>query len=99
MSNSAVEDRKSDRLVARVSPYQKQLLEQAAALEERTLAGFVVAHAVERAEKVVRERNVFRLNHEQAVRFVEIMSRKPRPLTAASRRAMKAYRAKAIEME
>jgi uncharacterized protein (DUF1778 family) len=96
--SSATAERKTDRLVARISRRQKGMLERAAALEERTLASFVVAHALERAESVLNEQNVLRLNQEHSFRFVEVISRKPRRPSAAVIKAAKAYRAKVVEM-
>jgi uncharacterized protein (DUF1778 family) len=97
MSVTALEP-KTDRLVARVSRRQKQLLEQAAAIEERTLAGFVIAHAIEQAESVVRKERVIRLNYEQSMRFIEAMSKKPRRPSAAIKAASKAYKEQVIEL-
>jgi uncharacterized protein (DUF1778 family) len=97
MSEVAAEP-KTDRLVARVSRRQKDILARAAALEERTLAGFVIAHAMDRAESVLNQKNVIRLNQEQSIRFFEVISRKPRPLSAATIKAQKAYKAKVVEV-
>jgi uncharacterized protein (DUF1778 family) len=89
--SSALRETKTSRVVARISDRQKKLLEKAAAMEARSVASFLVAHGVERAEYVLREETVLRLNEEQSARFLEVISRKPRRAPATVQKAAKAY--------
>jgi uncharacterized protein (DUF1778 family) len=95
---SAVEETKEERLVARVSRTHKQLLEKAAAMEGRSVASFVVTHAVDSAERVLREQDTIRLNLDQSRKFAEAMLRAPRPATAAMKKANRAHRARVVEL-
>lgn len=87
---TAVGEKKNTRLVARVSATNKRLLEKAAALEGRTLANFVVSHAIATAESVVRRQNLIRLNEEQSERFLKALL-DPKPPTAALKKAMREH--------
>ena len=88
---SAATDKKALRLVARVSRSEKKLFQQAAALEGRTLAGFILAHAREAAERAVTRQNTIRLNSQQSREFVEALLATPRAPTTAMKRALKRY--------
>ena len=94
---TATENKKTERLVARVSPRDKELIEQAAELEGRSLASFAVEHLVARAREVIEERQIIRLNEEESRRFVEILNAPPRPPTEEMKRALKEYRETVIE--
>ncbi len=94
---STTAPRKSGRLVARVTPEDKSLLEQAAMLEGCSVGRFVVSHSRAAAEKVVRERETIRLNAEESRRFVQALFAPPRPPTRRFKRALSAYRETVIE--
>ncbi len=94
--STVTNERKSERLVARVSRHDKALLERAADIEGRSLATFVVAHAVADAERLVNGHETTRLNAEESRRFVEALLAPPRPPTAALKRAMARYRRNVI---
>ena len=85
-------ERKTDRLVARLSPSEKAMIEKAAHLEGRKVARFVVQHALTRAREVVRQAEALRLDTEQSQRFVEALLAPPRKPDAAFRNAYRAYR-------
>lgn len=89
-------ERKSQRLVARVSETHKKLFERAAEMEGRSVATFVIAHAVEAAEQLIREHDIIRLNAEQSRRFVEALLAPPRPIPDALRRAQKEYQKRVV---
>jgi uncharacterized protein (DUF1778 family) len=95
---SALEETKVERLVARVSRTHKELLERAAAMEGRSVASFVVTHAVDSAERVLREQETIRLNLEQSRKFADALLRSPRPATAAMKKANRAHRARVVEV-
>lgn len=84
--------KKSERLVARVSPQDKALLERAASLEGRSLASFAVEHLLAYARGVIEDREVIRLNEEQTRRFVETLIAPPRKPTPQFLEALRDYR-------
>ena len=90
--SSVTIERKAQRLVARVSRTHKKLFEQAAAIEGRSVATFVVAHAVKAAEELLREQKVIQLNAEQSRRFVRALLAAPRPPTRRLKEAFALYR-------
>jgi uncharacterized protein (DUF1778 family) len=79
------------RLEARISPEQKAILQQAAALSGRTLSEFVIASAQEAANRVIREYETIRLSRAEQIAFVSALLEPPAP-HARLRRAAKAYR-------
>ncbi len=84
-------ERKSQRLVARVTRRHKRMFERAAAMEGRSVATFVVAHALEAAGQLLGEQEIIRLNSEQSRRFAEALLAPPGPVPPALRRANKEY--------
>ena len=62
--------RRSDRLVARITPEDKSLLTRAAALEGSSLASFVVSHIRNAAREVIRHHDSIQLNETESRRFV-----------------------------
>jgi len=89
--------RKSGRLVARLTPEDKALLEQAAVLENCSLGSFVVLHCRAAAEKVLRDRERIRLDAEESRRFVQALLGRPRPATRRFKEALLLYREMVIE--
>lgn len=83
--------RKSDRLVARVTPEDKVLLERAAVLKGCSVGTFVVLHVRAAAEKVVEEHETIRLNVKQSQHFVEALLAPPRRPTKRMREALALY--------
>lgn len=65
--------RRSDRLVARVTPEDKALLERAAGLEGCSVAVFVLSHVRAAAEEVVERHDTTRLNQMESRRFVRAL--------------------------
>jgi uncharacterized protein (DUF1778 family) len=95
---AVIEETKAGRLVARVSRTHKELLERAAAIEGQSVASFIVTHAVDSAERVVREQETIRLNLEQSRRFADALLRSPRAATVAMKRANRAHRLRVTEL-
>ena len=87
--STLAKERKNQRLVARVSRNHKKLFERAAAIEGRSVATFVIAHALQAAEELVRQQQIIRLNAEQSRRFVEALLAPARPVPDALKRASK----------
>lgn len=82
---------KGDRLEARVSAEQKDLLQRAANLQGRTLTEFLVSSAQAEAERVIQEHDVIRLSVRDSQHFASLILDPPPPndrLRAAMRRHM-----------
>jgi uncharacterized protein (DUF1778 family) len=94
---TATKSRKSDRLVARLTPHDKALLERAAGLEGCSVAAFVVSHVRAAAEKVVQDNEVIRLTAKESRRFVEALLAPPRRPTKRMQNALALYRATVSE--
>jgi uncharacterized protein (DUF1778 family) len=83
---------KRERLQARLSEAQKELLQRAADLEGQSLSGFVIQSALHHAEQVIRAREVIQLSARDSRVFVEALlnppalSRRMRSLAARYRR-------------
>ncbi len=88
-SQPRLERAKADRLEARVTAEQKELLQRAAHLQGRTLTEFVVSSAQAEAERVIRDRDVILLSVRDSQAFAAIVLNPPAPndrLRAAMRR-------------
>jgi len=85
-------EQKAERFVARVTRADKRLFAQAASLEGRSMATFVIAHARQAAEQTIARRKVIHLGPEDSRRFVEALLARPRPPTARMKRAIKSHR-------
>lgn len=77
---------KSERVAARLSPEQKQLLQRAADLEHRTLTDFMVESGLRSAEDVIRRHEVITLTERGARAFMEAVYNPP-PANAYLRQA------------
>jgi uncharacterized protein (DUF1778 family) len=80
------------RLEARVTPEQKELLQRAASLQGRSLADFVVASAQEAALRAIQDMEIIRLSAADSRVFAEALLNPPKP-NRALRNAAKRYRA------
>ena len=81
--------RRHERLEARVSREQKNLLERAAALEGRSLTDFVVASAQAAAMETIERHEVIALTTLDSLAFTQALMHPPAPneqLRAAARR-------------
>ena len=84
--------RRSNRLVARVTPEDKALLERAAGLEGCTVTRFVVSHLRAAAEEIVRRHDTVRLNQAESRRFVTALLAPPKPPAKRMRAALALHR-------
>jgi uncharacterized protein (DUF1778 family) len=75
--------RKEERLEARVTPEQKELIARAAALRGYSVTEFVVASAQKAAADVIQESEVLRLRGEAQEIFVNAILNPPSPNEAA----------------
>jgi len=96
--NAVLKEQKKLRFVARVSAADKQLFQRAAALEGRSMATFVIAHAREGARQTITQSNLIQLNADDSVRFVEALLAPPRHPTSAMKASIRAYR-KAVKSD
>ena len=83
---------KAERLVARVSPDDKRVIERAAALSGQSVASFVIAHARDAAEKALERHDRIRLGSEDSIRFVESLLAPVRKVPKAAKDAFEEYR-------
>jgi uncharacterized protein (DUF1778 family) len=75
----SVRKRDRTRIDFRPKPGQKELFEQAAALEGQTLTEFLIRSAEERAKRVLDHHEAMRLRGESSARFVSLLVNAPSP--------------------
>jgi uncharacterized protein (DUF1778 family) len=92
MATLQYDPRRSDRLVARITPEDKSLLTRAAALEGLSLASFVVSHIRGAAQEVIRHHDSIQLNESESRRFVEALLAPPTKATKRFTRALNLHR-------
>jgi len=90
-------EQKSQRFVARVTATDKQLFQQAAAIEGRSMATFIITHVREVARQVINQSNRVRLDADQSRRLVEALLAPPGQPAAALKKAMGRYRRQVTE--
>lgn len=81
---------RTERLVARVTPEQKELIEHAAHLTGRTLTDFILAAVQEAAGRAVREHEVLTLSARDSLAFARAILDPPTPNDALRRAADRA---------
>ena len=88
---TASNSQKQERLDARLTQEQKELLEQAAALEHTSLTNFVVRSAQRAAEQTIHNHSVLVLSARASRDFVDALLNPPAP-NAALRAAAEDYK-------
>ncbi len=83
--------RKSERLETRVTPEQKELVQQAAALQGRSLTDFVSASVQQGAEQTIREHTVITLSARDSRAVMEALLN-PEPAGPWLRQAAERYK-------
>ena len=83
---------KEDRLVARVSRVDKELIERGAEVAGISVANFVVSHARKAAETLIREEGLIRLTAVESRHVMDALLAPPSPPTAAAKKALARYR-------
>jgi uncharacterized protein (DUF1778 family) len=83
---------KEDRLVARITRADKELIERGAAVAGQSVANFVIAHARQAAETLIREEGIIRLTAEESRRLVDALLAPGQAPTAAMKKSLKRYR-------
>ena len=87
------DQRKAERLEARISREQKQLIQRAATLTGRSLTEFVVSSLQEAATRTIHEHELIALSRKDQEIFVRALLSPPAP-NQKLRRAAQAYQAK-----
>ena len=82
---------KQDRLEARITPEQKQLIARAAALRGSSVTDFIVASAQQAAADTIKDFEFLTLHDEARDVFVNAILHPPAP-NAAARRAAQRYK-------
>jgi len=82
---------RSERLETRVTAEQKRLIEQAAALQGRTLTDFVLTSAQEAARRTIDDHGRLELSLRDSEAFVEALLN-PKPVNARLRETVRRYR-------
>ena len=82
---------KDDRLQVRLDAESKAVLQRAAGYRRKTISQFVLATAIEEAEKVIRENEVVTLSGPDWKIFYEALTNPPKP-NAALRKAFAKYK-------
>ena len=81
---------KTERIEARTSLAVRQLIEQAALLEGRSLSDFIISMASEGAKKTIQEFNQLKLSAEDQLAFAESLLN-PKPAPEALKQAMQRH--------
>ena len=89
MSKTA--DIKEDRLQVRLDAESKSMLQRAASYRHKTVSQFVLATALEEAEKVIRENEVVTLSRPDWKIFYDALTNPPAP-NPALRKAFSKYK-------
>lgn len=82
---------KEDRLVARISHTDKELIERGAMVAGISVANFVITHARAAAEVLIREDGVIRLSAEESRKLMDVLLAPPSPPTAAAKKTLLRY--------
>ncbi len=82
---------KPERLEARITREQKQLIEHAAELEGRSITDFVVASAQSAARQVIQDHEILKLTARDREIFVQALLNPPKP-TGKLRQAVHRYK-------
>jgi uncharacterized protein (DUF1778 family) len=91
-SSSKSREARSARLEARTTPDVRDQIERAAALQGRSVSDFVVASALEAAQRAITTTEIVHLSRRASIAFANALIDPPEP-TAALREAAAQYRA------
>ena len=79
-SQSALADRRTEKLDLRVSPSAKAKLQAAASAAHRSMSDFVMESALSKADEMLAERRIFTVNAEKWAEFLAALDAPTRPL-------------------
>jgi len=86
-----VGDKKEERIVAWLTAEAKQQVDQAAAIQGRSISDFIVQAAIKEAAQVIEGQRIIRLTLEDSVALAELMHGEPK-VNEASVAAMRRHR-------
>lgn len=89
---------KSERINLRVDGFTKEMLEQAAVINHRSLTNFIIECAKIQAEQILEREKTIRLSKRDWDKFIRVVANPPKP-NAALKRAAKNYRAMKIKSD
>lgn len=75
---TATRTNRTEKLDLRLTPAAKRALQSAAEASHKTLSEFMLESALERADSVLADRQVFRLDADRWKRFLAALDTKPR---------------------
>lgn len=75
----SVRIRKEERLETRLPAEAKHQIEQAAALQGRSVSDFVVQAAMDQAHKVIEQQRLIKLTVDESVALAKLMMAEPKP--------------------
>lgn len=70
---------KDERINLRIDRHTKELIEQAAAIDHRSLTSFIVACAKEQAERLIERETTIRLKKSEWNQFISALENSPKP--------------------
>jgi uncharacterized protein (DUF1778 family) len=73
---------KNERINLRIDRHTKDLIEQAAAIDHRSLTSFIIACAKEQAEQLIERETTIRLKKRDWDRLMDILDHPPKPNAA-----------------
>ncbi len=73
---------KDERISLRIDRHTKELIEQAAAIDHRSLTSFIVACAKEQAQLLIERETIMRLKKQEWDRFMDALADPPKPNAA-----------------
>ncbi len=76
---TATRTNRTEKLDLRITPAAKRTLQSAAEASHKTVSEFVLESALQRADNVLAERQVFRLDVAQWKKFLAALDAKPKP--------------------
>ena len=82
---------RDQRLEARVTPDQKELIERAACVQGRTVTDFVVSALQDAAKQAIADHTVWKLTEDQQKVFIDALTNPPEP-NQTLREAYKRFR-------
>ena len=91
MRTEHVDTNKSDRISIRLEPDIKQRIEEAAAIDHRSITSFIIASAVASAEEVLKRGDQMVLSDRDWATFFKALTSPPKP-NKALRKAFADYR-------
>jgi uncharacterized protein (DUF1778 family) len=77
VKDKKVKNKKEERMETRLPAEAKQQIEQAAALQGRSVSDFVVQAAVDQANKVIEQQRIIRLTVDESISLAEMLMAEP----------------------